>query len=165
MRYRGAVLLVVILAGILLVILSQKSKVTEPRRAIEGLSVPDFSLLDKDGNEYTLSSMKGKTIFIHFWAAWCKECREELPLIVELYKRKKDDPDFRFFSVVWREDPIKTREYLNEQKIDLPIYTDPGEKAARIFGVSGVPETYIIDPDGILKKRVIGPGKWADFEG
>ncbi len=164
MRYRGAVLLVVLLAGILLVILSQKSKVSEPRRAIVGLSVPEFSLFDKTGNEYTLSSLKGKTVFIHFWAAWCKECREELPSIADLYKRKKGDPKFRFFSVIWREDPVKTRKYLDEQQIDIPIYTDPGEKAARVFGVTGVPETYIIDSEGILQKRVIGPGKWAEFE-
>lgn len=163
MRYRGAVLLVVFAIGVFLVILSQQGREKKPRSLLEGLKVPDFVVYDKQGNEYRLSALKGKRVFVHFWAAWCKECRTELPAIKDLYERKKDDPGFVFLSVIWREDPIKSRKYLESQGIDIPIFTDPGEKMAKSFGVTGVPETYIIGPDGVLQKKVIGPGRWESF--
>jgi len=163
-RYKGAILFIILAVGLFFVFLSQREKVDQPKRAIEGLEVPEFSLVGADGKTYNIGDLKGKTVFIHFWAAWCKECKKELPSIYALYKRKKDDPGFVFISVAWREDPVKTKKYLKEQNMDIPVYIDPDQRAARIFGVTGVPETYIINPEGVLQKRVIGPGKWETFQ-
>jgi thiol-disulfide isomerase/thioredoxin len=163
MRYRGVILFTLLVLGLFLVLLSQKGRVPQTPRAVEGLEVPSFRVVDKNGVEYTRETLRGKTVFIHFWASWCRECRNEMPEIVKLYQRKKSDPDFVFLGVIYREDPIKSRKYLKENRYDIPIFVDPDENTARAFGVTGVPETYIIGPDGVLKKKIIGPRRWEDF--
>ena len=86
-----------------------------------------------------------------------------MPSIARLYERKKSEPDFVFLPVLYREDPLVTRQYLKKNNLDIPLYVDPDENTARAFGVTGVPETYIISPDGIVRKKVIGPGKWDNY--
>ncbi len=163
MSSRGIILGVILVIGVVVVILTQKDRSPQVRRAIVGLEAPGFVLLDSDGTPVELSRFRGKTIFLHFWASWCPNCREELPSIQALYNRRKSDPDFAFLSISYREDPAKSMKYLKANNYDIPLYTDPGEKAARTYGVTGVPETFIIDADGILQKRVIGAGNWNDY--
>jgi|Deesub1362B_J571_1020462.scaffolds.fasta_scaffold00011_120 thiol-disulfide isomerase/thioredoxin len=163
MKYRGVILFTLLVVGLFLILLSQKGRVLQAPKVAEGLEVPSFKVVDKNGVEYTKENLRGKTVFLHFWASWCKECRNEMPEIVKLYERKKSDPDFVFLGVIYREDPIKARKYLQENGYDLPIFVDPDENTAKAFGVTGVPETYIIGPDGVLEKKVIGPLRWGDF--
>ncbi len=163
MSSRGIILGVILVVGVFLVVLTQKDKTPQTRRAIVGLEAPGFVLLDGNGTTVKLSRFKGKTVFLHFWASWCPNCKEELPSIQALYNRKKSDPDFVFLSVAYREDPAKTMDYLKANHYDIPLFTDPGEKAARTYGITGVPETFIIGADGILRKRVIGAGDWIDY--
>ena len=162
MNSRGIIIGVIIVLGIFLILLTQKGKGPQVRKAVMGLKAPEFTLLDKNGTSIKLSQFKGKTVFLHFWASWCKECKDELPAIQALYNRRKADPAFVFLSVVYREDPAKTRDYIRVNNYDIPVFTDPEARTARTYGVSGVPETFIIDPEGILQKRVIGPGRWED---
>ncbi len=163
MSSRGIILGVILVIGVLLVLLTQKDRTPQARRAIIGLEAPGFVLLDSDGTTVKLSQFKGKTVFLHFWASWCPNCKDEFPSIQALYNRRKSDPDFVFLNVVYREDPAKSMKYLKANNYDIPLYTDPGEKAARIYGVTGVPETFIIGADGILQKRVIGAGDWSGY--
>ncbi len=165
MRSRGIILIAVIVITAFLIILNQKEKLVVPHdhHAIVGLESPEFTLLGKDGLKITLSQLKGKTVFTHFWASWCKECREELPAIQDLYNRKKSDPEYVFLSVVFRENPEITERYMIENNLDFPLYIDPEYKAAKTYGLTGVPETFIIDPDGILQKRILGPAKWEEL--
>ncbi|VAX27710.1 Cytochrome c-type biogenesis protein CcmG/DsbE, thiol:disulfide oxidoreductase [hydrothermal vent metagenome] len=163
MKLRGVILGVILVIGVFLVVLTQKDRAPQARRAIVDLEAPGFVLLDSSGATVKLSQFKGKTVFLHFWASWCPNCREELPSIQALYNRRKSDPDFVFLSIVYRENPAKSMKYLKANNYDIPLYTDPGEKAARTYGVTGVPETFIIDADGILRKRVIGAGDWSGY--
>ncbi len=163
MKHRGIILIVLLSLGLFFVLLSQRLGGPRPTGVAEGLKAPDFKLYDSNGSEVTLSALKGKTIFVHFWASWCKECRAEMPSIARLYERKKSEPDFVFLPVLYREDPVVTRQYLKKNNLDIPLYVDPDENTARAFGVTGVPETYIISPDGIVRKKVIGPGKWDNY--
>ncbi|NOY64593.1 MAG: TlpA family protein disulfide reductase [Nitrospirae bacterium] len=163
MKYKGLILLVLISSGLFLVLLSQQIVGPKPKGVAEGLRAPDFKLYDSKGREINLAKLKGKTVFVHFWASWCKECRAELPSLQRLYDRKKSDPDFVFLGIVYREDPVVSRQYLEKNNLDIPIYVDPDGNTASAFGVTGVPETYIISPEGIVKKKVIGPGQWDNF--
>ena len=83
-----------------------------------------------------------------------------MPGIQALYNRKKDNPDFVFLSVIFREDPIESTKWLKENNYDIPIFIDPNGEAARTYGLTGVPETFIINPEGILTERIIGPANW-----
>ncbi|GBD98221.1 thiol-disulfide oxidoreductase ResA [bacterium BMS3Abin07] len=159
MRFRGIILGAITVIGVFLIVLSQQNRDTL-RKAVVDLEAPEFSLLNRDGTEIKLSQFRGKTVFVHFWASWCKECREEMPAIQALYNRKKDNPDFIFISVIYREDPAKSKQWLDKNKFNIPIYIDRNAKMAKDYGLTGVPETFIIAPGGMLKKRIIGPGQW-----
>ena len=163
MKHKGLILLAVLGAGLLLVLLSQKGKVEKAPRAAVGLEVPEFKLLDKNGVAVNTLDLRGKTVIVHFWASWCKECRKEMPQVVEFYKRKKDDPNIVLLAVVYREDPADSTRYLKEMGFEIPVYIDPKQNAARVFGVTGVPETYVIDPQGVLRKKIIGPTQWNNL--
>lgn len=160
MNYRAIVLGAAIVIGIFLIVLSQQDRSTQTRRAVVGLEAPDFTVLDKNGTETKLSQFPGKTVFVHYWASWCKECKEEMPGIQALYDRKKSDPSFVFMSVIYREDPKTSKQWLSENSFDIPIYVDPRGEAARIYGLTGVPETFIVNPEGILIQRILGPTNW-----
>lgn len=164
MNYRSITLAALVIIGVFLLVISQKGEKLPTRRAIVDLEAPAFTLLSMDGKAAGLSQFAGKRVFIHFWATWCKECKEELPGIQALYNRKKTDPDFVFLSAIYREDPAVTMKYMKDNNYDFPLYTDPGERMAREYGVSAVPETFIIGKDGILKQRIIGPGRWENIE-
>lgn len=163
MNLRGIILGVILLIGASLVLLSQKGKGPEQRQAIVGIESPEFTLARKDGTEIKLSQFIGKTVFLHFWASWCKECRDEMAAINALFNRKKSDPNFTFLSVIYRESVAKTEAYLKNNNFDIPLYLDLDEKTANKYGVTGVPETFLVSPDGILKKRIIGPINWEEI--
>lgn len=160
MKSRGIILLVIMVIGIALLILGQKDKTPQKYRAIVGLKVPEFSLFDEKGERVASSQLSGKTLFVHFWASWCKECRVEMPGIQALFDRKQSDPNFVFLGVLYREDPKVSRKWLSDNNYNLPIFIDVKENAAKVFGVTAVPETFILAPDGILTRRIIGPADW-----
>ena len=124
-----------------------------------GSQAPQFTLLDENKTAVTYSQFRGKKIFLHFMAAWCKDCRAEFPLVQALYDRKKADPEFIFLAVAFREDPEITKKYLDKHGYDLPIYTDANGAAARGYGVRGVPTTFIINSNGIVERKLVGAGK------
>jgi cytochrome c biogenesis protein CcmG/thiol:disulfide interchange protein DsbE len=163
MNYRGIVLGAIVLIGIVLVLLTQQEKDGQRRKAIVGLEAPEFSLLDRDGTEITLSQYRGKTVFVHFWATWCKECKTEMPEIQALYNRKKNDPNYVFITVGYNEDPKISGQWLRDNNYTIPLYVDKSGQAAVDYGLTGVPETFVIDPDGILKTRILGPTDWNRF--
>jgi thiol-disulfide isomerase/thioredoxin len=164
MTKRAIILVVILVLGFFLVLISQKGGKAPIRKAVVGLESPDFTFLEAGGGgAIRLSQLKGKKVFVHFWASWCKECREEMPGIQDLYNRKKNDPGFVFISVIYREDPAKSIKYLKDNNYDIPVYIDPGEKAVKDYGVTAVPETFIIDKKGILSNRIIGPGRWDEI--
>ncbi len=127
-----------------------------------GLEAPDITLLDMDGNIWRLSQQKGKVVFMNYWASWCKECRAEMPSIQALYDKKKDDPDFLMALIVYNEDPVKSARYMEENNFTMPVYADPDGQAAFTYGLTGVPETYIVDKKGIIRKRIIGPADYSE---
>ncbi len=163
MNYRGIVLGAIVVIGIVLVLLTQKDRDGQGRKAIVGLEAPEFSLFDRNGTEIKLSQNRGKTVFVHFWASWCKECKEEMPDIQALYNRKKNDPNYVFITVIFNEDPKVSGKWLRDNNYDIPFYVDKNGRAARDYGLTGVPETFLVDPEGILRTRILGPTDWNRF--
>jgi DsbE subfamily thiol:disulfide oxidoreductase len=132
--------------------------------AAKGEDAPRFSVTAPDGTSLKLSDLKGKVVLVNFWASWCPPCREENPSLNSLYNRLKDEPRFRYVSIIYRDDPGEARSYLAESGFSIPACIDPGGKAAESYGLTGVPETYIIDKKGILREKVIGPMMWDNPE-
>jgi DsbE subfamily thiol:disulfide oxidoreductase len=122
------------------------------------------SLLDiKDemtGRKLTLGDLKNKVLFVNFWASWCPPCREEMPSIESLFKEMYGNDKFQIITILYKDPYQDGTSYMKQNGYTFPVYSDSNGIAAKNFGVTGVPETYVIDKNGILKKRVLGPAEW-----
>lgn len=127
----------------------------------EGMKAPDIELRDVKNNELVkLSSLRGQVVMVNFWASWCQPCREEMQSVHNLNKIMAANKNFRMLTIVFNENPAVSVEYLRKTGFDIPVYADPGGRAAVNFGLTGVPETYIISKDGTLSMIKIGPDRW-----
>lgn len=126
-----------------------------------GSVAPPFILEDLQGKKVTLEDYRGKVVFINIWATWCDPCREEMPSMEMLYRSLKGRP-FEILAVSVDRDKDKVIAFRDEFKLTFPILLDRRRKITRIYRTTGVPETFIIDSNGLVAEKVIGARNWAD---
>jgi thiol-disulfide isomerase/thioredoxin len=160
MRTKGLVLAVLLSAGFIAILFVARREEAPVRTAVEGLRAPELMLQDVSGKSYTLSDLRGSVLFINFWATWCLPCREEMPSIQNLYNHFKEEKGFRMITVLYSDDLKNGLAYLKEHDLHIPLFIDNDYITARTYGITGVPETYIVDKKGILKERRLGPARW-----
>lgn len=124
---------------------------------------PDFTLVDTAGKTWSLAELKGRVVFVNFWASWCQPCLAEMPSMQELNAFLPDDK-FTMLSVLFNDAPSLAENTAERFSLTFPILIDPENKASRAYGLTGVPETYIIDKQGMLRKKFIGPVDWNSEE-
>ncbi|MBC8017792.1 MAG: TlpA family protein disulfide reductase [Verrucomicrobia bacterium] len=144
------------------------SKKTEPTKGAavvkEKSPAPEVIVNSLQNVPLKLSDLKGKVVLLNFWATWCPPCREEMPSMMKLNSAMVGKP-FQMVAVSIDEGGIPEIEsFFKESGFNLPAYTDPDGKATETYGVTGVPESFIIDKNGILVKKVIGPLAWDSPE-
>ena len=130
----------------------------------QGDAAPDFSLPSLKRNSARLADYKGKVVFLNFWATWCPPCRKEMPSMEDLYKRLQGR-EFEMLAVsidTGGEDVV--REFVTESGMTFPVLLDPKNELSRLYGLTGVPETYIIDKDGVVALKIIGSRDWMRKE-
>jgi len=126
----------------------------------ENKPAPELHLEALDGGRLTLSGLKGKVVLLNFWATWCPPCREEIPSMMRLNRSMSGKP-FQMLAVSVDEGGREAvSAFFKKSGYSLPTYLDVQNRAASAYGVSGVPESYIIDRSGLVVKRVIGPRTW-----
>jgi DsbE subfamily thiol:disulfide oxidoreductase len=153
--------MVILLCAVLILFFGVKRQETKLSTAVVGLDAPELMVSDPSGRTERISSPRDSVLFVNFWATWCQPCREEMPSIYSLYTQFKDKKGFRMVTILYRDDYQRAMAYLREHNYDFPVMVDTGEKTARAYGVTGVPETYIMDKKGILKEKMVGPFDWA----
>jgi thiol-disulfide isomerase/thioredoxin len=132
--------------------------------AVEGREAPDFTLPDLAGKQARLSDLRGNVVMVNFWATWCPPCREEVPSLVALNRLMAGKP-FRMMAIsVDTGGKQAVEEYFAASKNILPAFLDSDGKTGRIYGITGVPETFVIDKRGVIIKKVIGPRDWSSPE-
>ncbi|MHB8543353.1 MAG: TlpA family protein disulfide reductase, partial [Leptospirales bacterium] len=115
------------------------------------------------GGTLSLTSYRGKWILLNFWATWCLPCRTEIPTLNRLNERMKGHP-FVLISVAMDYKPGQIRTFIHKIPVAYPILLGrKGEIDDRYFGM-GLPETYLIDPNGVLIGKVTGARNWASSE-
>ena len=161
MRARSVIILVVALSALVVLVFGIRRQEKGLPAAVVGLEAPEPFLRDPSGKTLDPSELKGSVVLVNFWATWCQPCREEMPSLQNLYNRFRDKQGFHMVTVLFRDDYGKASAYLKENHYDIPVLIDTDGRTARAYGVTGVPETYLVDRKGILKEKMIGPFDWA----
>ncbi len=132
-----------------------------------GAPAPEFTLADRNGKEYSLSSLRGKVVFVNFWATWCKSCKEEMPSMQALYSYMKER-DMPFEMLAISMDRVTTQKgiepFAKSLGLTFPILLDAWGRTDGKYKLTGVPETYIIDRNGNVAEKIAGPRDWTTIE-
>lgn len=166
--YRGWMMLVAVsllLLGVFLVIVQGRGSKAAPEiRPEVGYLAPDFSLPSLGGQTVRLSDLRGKAVLLNFWATWCAPCRLEMPTMDKAYQEYKSrgleilavSLDAGSNSVV--------KNFMQELKLDFPVLLDPDMEVLRLYRMVGIPASFLIDKQGIVRHREVGYRDWTDPE-
>jgi peroxiredoxin len=158
MKFKGLVLVILVVVGVAILLLIPEKKVYEKVASV-GKPAPEFAYPDSNGKMWRLSDLKGKVVFINFWATWCTTCKSEMSHKESLYEKMQNRP-FQMLGMLFRDDPANLIQYFQNQKVSPPTLISPGNESAKLYGITGVPETFIIDKDGIVREKIVGPRAW-----
>ena len=106
-------------------------------------------------SEFNLSDYQGKVVVVNFWASWCPPCREEAPILEQTWRKYQDD-NVVFIGVDIWDTEQDAQAYIDEFGITFPNLIDKRGSIAVEYGVTGIPETFFITPDGMINRKVIG---------
>jgi peroxiredoxin len=128
---------------------------------VVGRAAPDFALPSLDGQVVRLSDYRGKVVFLNIWATWCGPCREEMPSMEKLYQEMKGE-DFEILAVsIDALGAAAVKPFMAELKLTFPVLLDAQGAIRSLYNTTGVPETFILDRNGIVAAKVIGARNWA----
>ena len=137
------------------------------------LLAPDFSLADLEGNTVTLNQMKGKVVLLNFWGTWCGPCRKEIPDFINLMKKYNKDGLEIVGVTLTSGPPENIKAFADKWGINYKLLTDikgnETQTITALYGqatgkrITGIPTTFIIDREGVIQKRYVGPRSEAIF--
>jgi len=166
---RGWILLAaasLLLMGISLVIVQVRGSRAAPEiRPEVGYLAPDFTLPSLDGQTVRLSDFRGKkAIFLNFWATWCIPCRQEMPTMDKAYQEYKSrDLEVLAISLDAGSKSV-VKNFMQELKLDFPVLLDPDMEVLRLYRMVGIPASFLIDKQGIVRHREVGYRDWTTPE-
>ena len=127
-----------------------------------GSNAPDFTLQDSD-HKITLSQFRGKVVVLNFWGTFCPPCVEETPSMVRMQARLKDK-GVVVLGVSIDVDDAAYHKFLKDFNVNMVTVRDGDQKAASLYGTFGWPETYVIDRQGVIRRKFIGAVDWTSPE-
>ena len=127
-----------------------------------GSNAPDFTVQDSD-HAVTLSQFRGQVVVLNFWATWCPPCIAETPSLVQMQNRLKDK-GVVVLAVSIDADDAAYHKFLKQYNVSMVTVRDEAKKAPTLYGTFGWPETFIIDRNGVIRRKFIGPVEWTSPE-
>ncbi|ULO05613.1 redoxin domain-containing protein [Paenibacillus sp. 19GGS1-52] len=152
-RQRWVALLIIavlIAAGVWTIIQSRGPDGKEAAGAV----APIFELTTIQGQKVRLADYKGQVVVINFWASWCGPCVREMPLIDRIHQTQAPEVTTLFINV--GESKGTVVDYLESQHFSFPVSIDITGRASGLYGITGLPATFIIDASGVIRKAVLG---------
>jgi cytochrome c biogenesis protein CcmG, thiol:disulfide interchange protein DsbE len=128
-----------------------------------GKPAPAFALVDPSGVAYSLEDLRGQVVLVNFWATWCAPCRTEMPELDQV-ARDYREAGFRVLAVNVLEDAAAVRRYGEELQLDLPLLLDPSGGVYKAYNVQGLPTSFLVDRDGVIRDVRYGVVSRAYFE-
>jgi len=129
-----------------------------------GKKAPAFDLPTLGEKRVVSDDFIGKVIVVNFWNSWCIPCRQEHPALVAFHDHHRNEHDFVMVGIVRDDTETAVRDFLRSKRVDWTVALDPGSIAALDFGTTGQPETFVIDPDGLVAAEQFGPSTLEDLE-
>ncbi len=117
---------------------------------LEGQTAPDFALKSSTGENMRLSEYRGDVVMINFWATWCGPCRQEMPLLDELYQRYSR-VGFNLLGVNIDDDSRRAMQMIEELGVDFPVLFDATKRVSEMYDVDAMPVTVIVDREGTVR--------------
>ena len=127
-----------------------------------GSPAPDFTVQDAD-RKVELRDLRGKIVVLNFWATWCPPCVEEMPSLVKMQEEMKSR-GVVVLAVSVDDDERSYHTFLKKNNVDLLTVRDPQQKSNELYGTFKFPETYIIDRNGVVQRKFIGPVDWTSAD-
>lgn len=124
-----------------------------------GTPAPDFTVQDSD-RSVKLSDYRGQIVVLNFWATWCPPCVEEMPSLVEMQRRMKAK-GITVVAVSVDVDQGAYNQFVKEHNVNLLTVRDAGQKSNALYGTFKFPETYIIDRNGVMRRKFLGAVDWT----
>ena len=124
-----------------------------------GSAAPDFTVQDSD-RSVKLSDFRGQIVVLNFWATWCPPCVEEMPSLVEMQRRMKAK-GITVVAVSVDVDQGAYNQFIKEHNVNLLTVRDAAQKSNALYGTFKFPETYIIDRNGVMRRKFIGAVDWT----
>lgn len=132
---------------------------------ISGQIAKDFTVIDVDGKEVSLSDFKGKPVVVNFWASWCPPCKVEMPYFNEVYKELGDEVQFMMVDLVdgSRETVDTAKAFIKDNGYEFPVFFDTDQSAAIAYGIYSIPTSIFIDAEGKVVRSITGTMTKADL--
>src|SRR5579863_1422987 len=125
-----------------------------------GTNAPDFTVQDDD-RKVTLSQLRGQVVVLNFWATWCPPCIEEMPSLVQMQQRMKEK-GVTVLAVSVDVDQSNYQRFLRDHNVNLLSVRDGDQKSNALYGTFKFPETYVIDRNGVVRRKFIGAVDWTE---
>ncbi len=123
-----------------------------------GLPAPPYQTVSLEGDSVSLAAQRGKVVLLNIWATWCHPCRDEIPELRALHgKYRARGLELIGVSIDAEASDDAIRVFMKDFKMEYPIWRDPDERVSARFLVVGVPATFLIDREGVLRWRKTGP--------
>lgn len=161
----AAVAVGVVVAALVAVLASRPSASTRLARSpLLGKPVPPIEGEALDAGRFALSGLRGRWVLVNFFATWCVPCRLEHPDLVRFAARHQVLGDAEVVGVIYNDSAGAVRAFRAKEGGDWPMVADPKGRIALDFGVAGVPESYLISPDGLVVAKVVGGIRETDLD-
>ena len=151
-----AFVVAVVLALVLMLGYGLANKQGDTGNSLLAREAPNFTLELFDGNTLTLSDLRGQPVVVNFWASWCPTCREEAADVEKVWREQKDR-GVVFVGVNVSDARQDALDYIKEFDITYSNGPDPGKKIYDAYGVTGFPETFFVNRQGVVVRKYVGP--------